>query len=133
MTHSFPFKQNQLILYFGFVLIVFYIIEYFIYGHGPYRMAINLSIGLLAIISSNILKLSRIEASVDQLKFFNPLGIKYKTLLYSDILFSRLHSDRIYILKKDKRNIQVNIKQMTSEELNKFHLLLQKKLEQIKT
>ncbi len=81
------------------------------YGLEKFRIITSSIFVVLILISSNFLKQSRIVVTMNELIFYNPLNIKYKVIPYDEIEFVRLHSDRLYILKKDGRNIQVNKKQ----------------------
>lgn len=128
MTHTFYIKQNRLLLIIGLLFLTFYSFEFFKYGFGTLRLITSSSIVILILISSNFLELSRVEVTNNELIFFNPLNIKYKVIAYDEIEFARLHSDRLYILKKDGRNIQVNKKQMEMTSIEEIHQLIEQKL-----
>lgn len=128
MKNIFYIKRSKALISIGLLFLTFYSFEFFKYGFGTLRLITSSTIVILILISSNFLKLSRIEVSIDELIFYNPLNIKYKVIAYTEIEFARLHSDRLYILKKDGRNIQVNKKQMEMTSIEELHQLIEQKL-----
>jgi hypothetical protein len=118
---QFPFKTKPVQFIIGIAVLSWYVRDLYLLGPSPTRSIMTIGLFFAILLYTNIFKLAKIIMNSEELLFISPLGIKYKSLKYDDIKWARLHSDRLYILKKDKRHLQIKQEQIAEENLQKIY------------